>query len=95
MAMESVCRDMSGLLALPPFDDVYTSNAASVYRFCLSQLGNAEAAADATQDAFIKAFSAYERVSSNPETARTWLISIARNRTPAAIVHSARKMRPR
>ncbi len=30
--------------ALPPFDDVYTSHAANVYRFCLSQLGDAEAA---------------------------------------------------
>ena len=91
MALGSVCRDMSGPLALldagnddppqalPPFDDVYTSHAANVYRFCLSQLGDAEAAADVTQDAFIKAFSAYERVSPNPETTRTWLISIARN----------------
>ena len=44
----SVCRDMSGPLALldagnddppqalPPFDDVYTSHAAKVYRFCFS-----------------------------------------------------------
>ena len=91
MAMASVCRDMSGPLALldagrddpprvlPPFDDLYTSHAANVHRFCLSQLGDAEAAADVTQDAFIKAFSAYERVSPDPETARTWLISIARN----------------
>jgi len=64
---------------LPPFDDLYTSHAANVHRFCLSQLGDAEAAADVTHDAFIKAFSAYERVSPDPETARTWLISIARN----------------
>ncbi len=91
MAMASVCRDMSGPLALldassddpprvlPPFDDLYTSHSANVHRFCLSQLGDAEAAADVTQEAFIKAFSAYERVSPDPETARTWLISIARN----------------
>jgi RNA polymerase sigma-70 factor, ECF subfamily len=91
MALGSVCRDMSGPLALldagnddppqalPPFDDVYTSHAANVYRFCLSQLGDAEAAADVTQDAFIKGFSAYQRVSPDPETTRTWLISIARN----------------
>jgi RNA polymerase sigma-70 factor, ECF subfamily len=91
MALGSVCRDMSGPLAVldagnddppqvrPPFDDVYTSHAANVYRFCLSQLGDAEAAADVTHDAFIKAFSAYERVSPDPETTRTWLISIARN----------------
>jgi RNA polymerase sigma factor (sigma-70 family) len=65
--------------ALPPFDDVYTSHASNVYRFCLSQLGDAETAADVTQDAFIKAFSAYERVAPDPDTTRTWLISIARN----------------
>jgi len=64
---------------LAPFDDVYTSHAANVYRFCLSQLSNAETAADITQDAFIKAFSAYHRVSPDPETTRTWLITIARN----------------
>jgi RNA polymerase sigma-70 factor, ECF subfamily len=64
---------------LAPFDDVYTSHAANVHRFCLSQLGNAETAADVTQDAFIKAFSAYHRVSPDPETTRTWLITIARN----------------
>src|SRR6184192_1167332 len=51
---------------LPPFDDVYVAQSANVHRFCLSQLGDAEAAADVTQDAFIKAFSAYERVSPDP-----------------------------
>jgi|SRR6266566_1823362 len=92
MAIASVCRDMSGPLALldassddpsrvlPPFDDLYASHAANVDRFCLSQLGDAEAAADVTQEAFIKAFSAYERVSPDPQTARTWLIS-----TPATV----------
>lgn len=91
MVLGSVCRDMSEPLALldagnedppqalPPFDNVYTRHAANVYRFSLSQIGDAEAAADVTQDAFIKAFSAYERVSPDPETTRTWLISIARN----------------
>lgn len=65
--------------AVPPFDDVYASHAANVHRFCLSQLGDADAAADVTHDAFIKAFSAYERVAPDPQTTRTWLISIARN----------------
>lgn len=65
--------------ARPSFDDVYLVHAASVYRFCLSQIGQAEAAADVTHDAFIKAFAAYERVSPEPETTRTWLLSIARN----------------
>ena len=43
------------------------------------ELGNADTAADVTHDAFIKAFSAYHRVSPDPETTRTWLITIARN----------------
>ena len=67
------------MAGLPPFDDVYTSHAASVYRFCLSQLGDADAAADLTHDAFIKAFAAYERVRPDSASIRTWLVSIARN----------------
>jgi RNA polymerase sigma-70 factor, ECF subfamily len=67
------------MAGLPPFDDVYTSYAASVYRFCLSQSGNADAAADLTQDAFVKAFVAYERVRPDTPSIRTWLLSIARN----------------
>ena len=55
------------------------AHSASVYRFCLSQIGEAEAAADVTHEAFIKAFAAYERVLPDPETVRTWLLSIARN----------------
>lgn len=70
-------NDEDGRLA--PFDDVYTRHSANVYRFCLSQLGNAEVAADVTQEAFIKAFSAYNRVSPDPGSTRTWLITIARN----------------
>lgn len=61
------------------FDGVYAAHSGSVYRFCLAQIGQAEAAADVTHEAFIKAFAAYDRVSPDPETTRTWLLSIARN----------------
>jgi RNA polymerase sigma-70 factor (ECF subfamily) len=71
--------DAPRMSGLPPFEDVYASNAASVYRFCLSQVGDADAAADLTHDAFIKAFAAYERVRPDTASRRTWLISIARN----------------
>src|ERR1700732_3125619 len=87
-----VCRDMTGPLVLldpdddppmtaglPPFDDVYATHAARVYRFCLSQLGDADAAPDLTPDPFIKAFAAYERVRPDSASIRTWLLSIARN----------------
>jgi RNA polymerase sigma-70 factor (ECF subfamily) len=71
--------DPQGMGGLPAFDEVYASHAASVYRFCLSQVGDAYAAADLTQDAFIKAFAAYERVRPDRASIRTWLVSIARN----------------
>ena len=64
---------------LPAFDEVYASHASSVYRFCLSQMGDAEAAADLTHDAFVKAFAAYERARPDSASVRTWLVSIARN----------------
>jgi RNA polymerase sigma factor (sigma-70 family) len=67
------------MAGLPPFDDVYATHAASVYRFCLSQLGDADTAADLTHDAFIKAFAAYKRVRPDSASIRTWLLSIARN----------------
>jgi RNA polymerase sigma factor (sigma-70 family) len=87
-----VCRDMTGPLALtgsedplprmgglPPFEEVYARNASSVYRFCMSQVADAELAADLTHDAFVKAFAAYERVRPDSASIRTWLVSIARN----------------
>lgn len=70
--------DPPRIAALLAFDEVYASNAASVYRFCLSQVADAEAAADLTQDAF-KAFAAYERVRPDSASVRTWLVSLARN----------------
>jgi len=71
--------DPPRMAGLPPFDEVYATNAASVYRFCLSQVADAEAAADLTQDAFVKALAAYERVRPDRASIRTWLVSIARN----------------
>ena len=63
----------------PPFDDIYVAHAAAVYRFCVSQVGDIDAAADITHDAFIKAFAAYQRVLPDAETVRWWLLTIARN----------------
>jgi RNA polymerase sigma-70 factor (ECF subfamily) len=65
--------------AQPSFEFVYATHAARVYRFCLSQIGQTEAAQDITHEAFMKAFVAYERVSPEPETVQRWLLTIARN----------------
>jgi RNA polymerase sigma-70 factor, ECF subfamily len=62
-----------------PFDQLYRSHAASVHRFCLSQVGDPSAAEDITQDTFIRAYAAYDRVQPVGGSERTWLISIARN----------------
>lgn len=64
-----------------PFDQLYTSHAVSVHRFCLSQVGDASAAEDITHDTFIRAYAAYHRVHPSDGGERTWLISIARNLT--------------
>lgn len=66
---------------LPPFEQVYRQHAASVHRFCLSQMRERAAAEDMTHDIFVRALLAYERVRPDPDSVRTWLLSIARNRT--------------
>jgi RNA polymerase sigma-70 factor (ECF subfamily) len=66
-------------VTLVPFEHLYTSHAAGVHRFCLSQVGDAGAAEDITHDTFIRAHAAYPRVQPAAGGERTWLISIARN----------------
>ncbi len=66
-------------VTLLPFEDLYTAHVASVHRFCISQVGEAAAAEDITDDTFIRAYAAYERVHPAEDIARTWLMSIARN----------------
>ena len=65
--------------AVTPFDEVYRENADSVYRFCVSQLRDAETAEDITADVFAAAFAAYDRVHPDAAGVRTWLFRIARN----------------
>jgi RNA polymerase sigma-70 factor, ECF subfamily len=72
-------QEAAAHVALPPFEQLYTSHVASVHRFCLSQVGEAAAAEDITHDTFIRAYAAYQRVRPAEGIARTWLISIARN----------------
>ncbi|HET9849661.1 MAG TPA: sigma-70 family RNA polymerase sigma factor [Candidatus Dormibacteraeota bacterium] len=76
--------------AQPAFDAIYVAHADAVFRFCVSQIGEAEAAADVTHDVFIRAFTAYDRVSPQVDTIRTWLFTIARN---CSIDHHRRRSR--
>jgi RNA polymerase sigma factor (sigma-70 family) len=65
--------------AVTPFDEVYREHADAIYRFCVSQLRDAETAEDVTSDVFAAAFAAYERVHPDTVGVRTWLFRIARN----------------
>lgn len=59
-------------------DELYRRNAASIHRFCASQLGS-DAADDLTQQTFLRALAAQDRIPVSAAEARTWLIAIARN----------------
>lgn len=74
-------RDRPCTRGLPSFEEVYRQHAASVHRFCLSQLADPALAEDVTHDTFVRAFLAYQRAQPHPDEVRTWLLSIARNRT--------------
>jgi RNA polymerase sigma-70 factor, ECF subfamily len=62
-----------------PFEEVYRLHSQAVYRFCLSQVRNADEAEDATADVFVAAYSAYSRVRPPAEELKFWLLRIARN----------------
>ncbi len=65
-----------------PFDEVYRRHADQVYRFCLSQLGNAALAEDVAADVFASAFAAYPAASLDGEASvKSWIFRIARNAT--------------
>lgn len=64
---------------LPPFEQIYRMHLDAVFRFCLLQLRDRDAAEEVTADVFSKALAAYARVRPD-EKVITWLLSIARNR---------------
>jgi RNA polymerase sigma-70 factor, ECF subfamily len=70
---------IAGVTALVPFEEVYRCHAASVHRFCVSQVLDRALAEDLTHETFIRAFIAYERVGPDLDSARAWLLAIARN----------------
>jgi RNA polymerase sigma-70 factor, ECF subfamily len=68
-----------GPAALPSFDRVYREHAVRVYRYCLSQVGNASDADDLTAEVFAAAFAAYPSVRLRDGVLLPWLLRIARN----------------
>lgn len=77
-------------MAVTPFAQVYEAHAASVYRYCLAQLGDPCAAEDAAAEAFGKAYAAWDSFADDSADAvRRWLFRIARN----AAVDSWRRRR--
>ena len=68
-----------GPAALPSFELVYREYAVRVYRYCLSQVGNASDADDLTAEVFAAAFAAYPTVRLRDGVVLPWLLRIARN----------------
>jgi RNA polymerase sigma-70 factor, ECF subfamily len=92
-------RDLGGSAPAPdaalsplPFERVYERHAGQIYRFCLSQTGNATTAEDVASDTFAAALAAYERVRPEEAGLRPWLFRIARNQ---AVDHRRRLGRAR
>jgi RNA polymerase sigma factor (sigma-70 family) len=72
------------------FEQVYRKHAARVYRYCLSQLGNASDAEDLAADVFAAAFAGYPAAKLESAVVLPWLLRIARN---AIIDHRRRHAR--
>lgn len=73
----------------PTFEHVYQEHSARVYRYCLSQVGNASDAEDLAAEVFAAAFAAYDgaRLAGG---VLPWLLRIARNEV---IDHRRRRTR--
>jgi RNA polymerase sigma-70 factor (ECF subfamily) len=71
------------------FGDIYRLHADPVFRYCLSQLRDRDAAEDVAADVFASAFAAYRRVRFDGDGVRPWLFRIARN----AVIDQQRRAR--
>lgn len=77
--------------AKPPFDQLVASHSREIFHYLYRLLGQAQAAEDALQDAFLRALRAYKRLDDQSNT-RAWLYRIAGNvaRTQLKRDHRAR-----
>lgn len=81
---------MPGVLAKPPFDQLYRDFLSRIYAFLRVQLGTPVDAEDVTAQVFLKAYEAYPRYLPQGTTPAAWLFQIARN---AARDHRRRTFR--
>jgi RNA polymerase sigma-70 factor, ECF subfamily len=65
-------RDAAGLFV----EDLFARHHGEIYAYLIRMLRDPELAADLTQDAFVKAYRAYDSLE-KPENARAWLYQIA------------------
>ncbi|MFD4669639.1 sigma-70 family RNA polymerase sigma factor [Lentzea sp. NPDC058450] len=59
--------------------DVYATHGPELYRFALRQLGDGQAAEEAVQEVFLRAWRSAERFDPDVASRRVWLFAIARN----------------
>lgn len=59
--------------------EVYAAHGPEIYRFALRQLGDGEAAEEAVQEVFLRAWRSAERFDPDLASLRVWLFAIARN----------------
>ncbi|MDX8048525.1 sigma-70 family RNA polymerase sigma factor [Lentzea sp. BCCO 10_0798] len=59
--------------------DVYAAHGPEIYRFALRQLGDGQAAEEAVQEVFLRAWRSAERFDPDLASLRVWLFAIARN----------------
>lgn len=62
----------------PPFNQLVDSHSREIFHYLFRMLGQVQAAEDALQDAFLRAFRAYDRLDVQANT-RAWLYRIAGN----------------
>lgn len=65
-------RDAAGLFV----EDLFARHHSEIYAYLIRMIRDPELAADLTQDAFVKAYRAYDSLE-KPENARAWLYQIA------------------
>jgi RNA polymerase sigma-70 factor, ECF subfamily len=66
-------------VAPPPFEQVYREHSTRVYRYCLSQVGNASDAEDLAAEVFAAAFAGYLAARLDGGVVLPWLLRIAHN----------------
>jgi RNA polymerase sigma-70 factor, ECF subfamily len=70
---------LPGVLAKPPFEQLYREFVDRIYAFLRAHLGRPQDAEDVTAHVFMKAYEAYPHYEPRAATPGAWLFQIARN----------------